>query len=130
MNLPIPAISEFLSGFASCAVLIVAAVLVRHAWPTIKGFFVKAETIAYAEYKAAVQAVDAKLNALSNAAAGAINTVRGDVSTLKDSIAALEDRAFTLEKAVGVADPTVDPKPVNPPGQGTPASAAGVPLHS
>lgn len=117
MNLPIPEFSEFVAGFATCGALMVASVAVRHAWPTIKGFFVKTETIVYAEYKAVVAALDKKIDALSNAAAGAINAVRGDVAGMQSSIAALEDRAFTLEKAVGIPDPTqAKPQaaPVNP----------------
>lgn len=106
MNLPIPEVSDYLAGFASCAALTIGAVLVRHAWPAITGAFGKAEAFTYAEYKAAVTAIDAKLNQLSNAAAGAINAVRGDIDNLQASIANLEDRAFTLEKAVGIPDPT------------------------
>jgi hypothetical protein len=107
MNLPLPEISDFYVGFASCAAGIAIAVAARHVAPTVKAFFAPVESKVYAEYKAAVGAAHTKIDALSNAAASAINAVRGDVESVRMDIAYVQDRLVTLEKAVGIADPTV-----------------------
>lgn len=108
MNLPIPEFGEFIAGFATCAGLTVGSVVVRHAWPKIKALVTTTESTVYTEYKAAISFFDAKLNGLSSSFASAVNTIRGDVQGVQRDLAEAQDRLVTLEKAVGIQDPTAD----------------------
>lgn len=108
MNLPLPEISDFYVGFASCAAGIAIAVAGRHVWPKVKALFAPIESKVYAEYKVTIQFLNAKLDGLSTTFATAVNAIRGDVQGVQKGLAYLEDRIFTLEKAVGIQDPTAD----------------------
>lgn len=109
----IAAIPDFALGFATCGGLLAVAVGLRKLWPPVKSSFASAETAVYADYKNAVAAVHAKVNALADAAGKAVNTVRGDIVSVRSELESAKARIAALETAVGVqpeqeaATPTV-----------------------